>query len=122
MPTNETKTLFFPQAFAPDWSTASWLADFWFKLAIRLPDVPEDYFLDRVLRFHSGPLRLEVFDASGGGGYIPREFIHALASAMVGYTERGFCGMFNARVSGTGNGVGVKLWITFRVAGEVFGV
>lgn len=49
---------------------------------------------------------------------------------MVGYTERGFCGMFNARISSRGNGEGgpsevAKLWITFRIVeglGEVIGV
>lgn len=51
----------------------------------------------------------------------------ALANAMVGYTERGFCGMFNARISHRGIGgadAGIKLWITFRIVeglGEVVG-
>lgn len=110
------------QTFAPDWTTASRLATFWYNLGIQLPDVPDHLFLDNVLRFRSGPLSLELFDASGGAGGIPREFILALASAMVGYTERGFCGMFNARVSSRGDAVGgasagVKLWITFRIVG-----
>ncbi len=63
-----------------------------------------------------------------GSGGVPREFIIALANAMVGYTERGFCGMFNARVSsrgvGGGLGAGAKLWITLRIVegvGEAIG-
>lgn len=60
-----------------------------------------------------------MFNASGGTSGVPREFLIALANAMVGYTERGFCGMFNARVSsrvgGGGSSEGLKLWITFRI-------
>lgn len=49
---------------------------------------------------------------------------------MVGYTERGFCGMFNARITNGGDGgggpsEGLKLWITFRIAeglGHVIGI
>lgn len=37
-----------------------------------------------------------MFNASAGTSDIPREVIYA----MVGYTERGFCGIFEARVSG----------------------
>ena len=73
---------------------------------------------------------LELFNASGGAAGIPREFILALANAMVGYTERGFCGMFNARIINRGNegggpSEGLKLWITFRIAeglGDVIGI
>ena len=75
-------------------------------------------------------LRLELYNLSGDTRGVPRQFVHALANAMLGYTYRGFCGMFNARVSGTSTRVGglgerVTLWITFRVVeglGEVVGV
>lgn len=93
--------------------------------------MPDHLLLEQAIQFSSGRVRLELFDMSSGQGGIPREIILALASAMVGYTEKGFCGLFNARISGGGNGVGganagVKLWITLRVVeglvGEAIGV
>ncbi len=99
---------------------ASWLADFWSRLATQLLDVPDHFFLEQVIQFSLGPLRLELLNAGSGMGGIPRDFVLALANAMVGYTERGFCGIFNARISNMGVGVGgaraeVKLWISFRI-------
>lgn len=105
---------------------ASSLANFWFQLGLQLVDTPDHYFSQKALIFESGPLRLQLFDSGSEGGGIPRAVVVALASAMVGYTERGFCGMFNARISDRGNGGGgasaaVKLWITFRIVGEGLG-
>ena len=105
---------------------AHWLAEFWFKLGQQLVDTPDHFFLENALNFESGPLRLQLFNASGGSSGIPRAVVMALANAMVGYTERGFCGTFNARISNGGAGAGIKLWITFRIVeeglGEIIGV
>ena len=77
-----------------------------------------------------GALRLELYNLNGGTSGVPRQFVHALANAMLEYTHKGFCGMFNARVSGGSTRVGgltegVTLWMTFRIMeglGESFGV
>ena len=99
---------------------ASSLANFWFQLGLQLVDTPDNYFSQRALIFESGPLKLQLFNASPDSGGIPRALVIALANAMVGYTERGFCGTFNARISDRGNGGGgasaaLKFWITFRI-------
>lgn len=103
---------------------ALWLAEFWFRLGQQLVDTPDNFFLEKALNFESGPLRLQLFSAGGSSGGIPRAIVMALANAMVGYTERGFCGTFNARISHRGDGVadaGIKLWITFRIVEEGLG-
>ena len=97
---------------------------------MEVADVPDHLFREKVIQFSSGMLRLELYNLSGGTSGVPRQFVHALANAMLGYTYKGFCGMFNARVSGTsmivgGLTEGVTLWITFRVReglGDAFGV
>ncbi|CAF9940028.1 hypothetical protein IMSHALPRED_001725 [Imshaugia aleurites] len=76
-----------PQTFDPNWTTASWLANFWYQLGIQILDVPDHFFRQKAIQFTSGPLRLELFNAGGDSGGIPREFVIALANAMVGYTE-----------------------------------
>lgn len=103
---------------------ALWLAEFWFKLGQQLVDTPDHFFLEKALAFDSGPLRLQLFNTSSGSSGIPRAVVMALASAMAGYSERGFCGTFNARIShrgGGGAGAGIKLWITFRIVEEGLG-
>lgn len=69
-----------------------------------------------------------MFNMSPGNSGIPRALVIALANAMVEYTERGFCGMFNARISDRGNVVGrggasaaFRFWITFRIVEEGLG-
>ncbi|KAM0799108.1 hypothetical protein BDR22DRAFT_964071 [Usnea florida] len=119
------------RTFAPSWSAASTLAVFWYKLATELSDFPDHFFTGDVIRFSYGMVRLELYNLNGGTtSGVPRQFVHALANAMLAYTYRGFCGMFNARVSGTSTSIeglseGVTLWITFRVVdrlGAVIGV
>ena len=103
---------------------ALWLAEFWFKLGQQLVDTPDHFFLEKALNFESGPLRLQLFSMGGGSSGIPRAIVIALANAMTGYTERGFCGTFNARISHRGDGgvsAGIKLWITFRIVEEGLG-
>ena len=97
---------------------------------MELADVPDHLFREKVIQFSSGMLRLELYNLSGGSSGVPRQFVDALANAMLGYTSKGFCGMFNARVSGGSTRVGgltegVTLWITFRIReglGDAFGV
>ena len=104
------------QTFAPSWPAASWLADFWFRLGVQLAMAPDHFFLQETMQIDCGPMRLDLINEAGGG--IPREFLIALVNTMLRYTERGFCGMFNARVSNKANAGPeeiVKLWITFRI-------
>ena len=74
--------------------------------------VPDHYFLDDTILYGWGPLRLEMINGSDGTG-VPREMILAVATAMLQYTQRGFVGTFNARVSSTSTSA--KLWISFRI-------
>ncbi len=61
-----------------------------------------------------------MLNAGSGAVGNTRYLILALANAMVGCTEGGFCGGFNARVNSMGVGVAgargeVKAWITPRI-------
>ncbi len=62
--------------------------------------------MEGVILFSLDPLRLELLNAGSGTVGIIRYLILALANAMVGCTEGGFCGVFNARISSMGLGVG----------------
>ena len=53
----------------------------------------------RSIQFSLGLLRLELLNAGSGTVGIIKYLILALANAMVGCTEGGFCGVFNARIS-----------------------
>ena len=73
--------------------------------------VPHQYFLDETIELTLGPLRLEIIDKTDGSG-IPREFVVPLTNTMLRYTDKGFCGTFDSRVSSTH--AGVKVWIGLR--------
>ena len=99
---------------------AAWLTNFWLQLGSVVISAPDHVFLEDFMDFNWGRLRMEVFNTGHGTHGIPREFVLALADAMVAYTQRGFCGIFNARVSSRGFGVGaasgrIKLWVIVRV-------
>ena len=100
---------------------AATLTDFWSQLANELLTIPDEYFLEEVMEYRFGPLRLDLFNVGDSTSGIPREFMLALVSAMMTYTSRGFCGTFNALVRSRGveNGrvsAGIKLWIILRFA------
>ena len=106
---------------------AAWLENFWLQLGTLVDSAPDHIFLKDFMQFTWGPLRLEVFNTGRGTAGIPREFVLALANAMVAYTQRGFCGMFHARVSTRGFGAGganagIKLWIIVRIVEDLIGV
>ena len=83
--------------------------------------MPNDAFLDNQFSLHMplGPgewgqaldLSFEVFNFAGP---VTREFVLAVAVAMMQHTLKGFCGAFNARLSRNG---GEVMWIVFRVKG-----
>ena len=75
--------------------------------------MPDQFFLEEVVQFRLGALRLEMYDASDGARGIPKELVLALVSAMLEYSGRGFCGTFNARISNIN--AGVKVWISFGI-------
>ena len=56
-------------------------------------------------------LQLAVFNIYGP---VKMELMLAIASAMMGYTMRGFTGMFHARLS---QGPGTAIWGTLRMTG-----
>ena len=106
---------------------AAWLEDFWLQLGTLVAGAPDHIFLKDFMQFTWGPLRLEVFNTDRGTAGIPREFVLALTDRMLVYTRRGFCGMFNAKVSSKGVGAGgakagIKLWIVVRIVEDLIGV
>ena len=56
--------------------------------------------LDETIGLTWGLLRLEIINTTDGSGIL-REFVVALANMMLGYTNKGICVMFDARVSST---------------------
>ena len=78
--------------------------------------MPDQPFPETDVVFNMGPLRLEFFDVGSGTGGLPKGLIIAVASAMLEYSRRGFCGTFNARLSSIS--LGVKVWISFRIVLE----
>ena len=88
------------------------MRDFWYHLAVQATNTPDHLFLQDVIGFGWGRLQLELFNVENGRG-VPREFVLALAKAMLVYSDRGFCGMFNARV--TNMDTLAKLWVSFRI-------
>lgn len=75
--------------------------------------MPDQFFPETILAFKMGPLRLEFFNEGSGAAGLPKDFIVAVAGAMLEYSRRGFCGTFNARFSSIT--AGVKVWISFRI-------
>lgn len=54
-----------------------------------------------------------VFEMISVGGVVTRDFVKDVTAAMMEYTLRGFCGVFNAVMRRTGEGGAV--WIVLRV-------
>lgn len=58
--------------------------------------------------FTMGELHLQIF---GMNGAVPQDFVVSLAEALLEWSIRGFCGLFNARVV-----IGEKVyWVVFGV-------
>lgn len=56
-----------------------------------------------------------VFEVISVGGVVTRPLVKIVAAAMMEYTLRGFCGIFNAVMRRRGEGGAV--WIVLRVVG-----
>ena len=108
-------------SFAPSWNVALSLSYFWAQMAIQLSSLDEERFQRNTFAMHMPlgsdgnnmglGLQLEVFNMYGP---VQRELMLAIASTMMGYTMRGFTGVFNARLS---RGPGTAIWVTLRVTG-----
>lgn len=94
--------------FARTLDTYIYLTYFWASLDLATRSAPEEVFKQAIFTYGLGVLRLEVFNMEGT---IPRNAVLALASVMANYTERGFCGVFNARITVAGK----ALWVTMKV-------
>lgn len=81
--------------------------------------MPDQLFPETVVAFNLGPLRLEfhnVGSATSAAGGVPKGLVFAVACAMLEYSNRGFCGTFNARLSSIS--AGVQVWISLRIVLE----
>ena len=111
--------------FKPSWFMALSLGYFWTGITTQVADrlsMPDDRFLKNTFALHmpldpiqplQGPdMLLEIirFDRP-----VSRELVLAVAAVMTKYTMRGFCGVFNARLS-QGPGT-TPIWIVFKVRG-----
>ena len=76
--------------------------------------VQNQYFLDETIEFTWVPLRLEIINTTDGSGML-RELVVALANTMLGYTDKCFCGIFNARVSNLRTHAAVNVWASLRI-------
>lgn len=86
------------------------LAHFWRSLAYEAMSTPDNRFNQASILFRWGGLRMEMLNIEGS---VPKEFVLAVANVMSAYTARGFCGLFNARISTPGQVV----WVTMTVDG-----
>lgn len=112
---------FFP--FKPSWAVAASLCYFWTEIENQVSNtawMPEDNFLRDTLRLH-----MPMYDESGPGGFdlifevisfdgpVSRQLASEIATTMMGYTLRGFCGFFNAWLR---QAPGRRpIWIVFRL-------
>ncbi|MCJ1455487.1 hypothetical protein MMC28_005842 [Mycoblastus sanguinarius] len=110
------------EPFAPSWQTALALCNYWTDVALTVSGMEDNQFQNHVLAMHEPlgtemglALQVEVFSMDGSP--VSREFMLAVATTMMGYTMRGFHGIFNARLSrGTGT-QRTTLWVTMRITG-----
>lgn len=108
-------------SFTRSWNAAFSLGYFWTRMAIQLSSLEEERFQRNTVAMHMPlgvdgndmglGLQLEVFNMYGP---VSRELMLAIVSTMMGYTMRGFTGVFNARLS---RGPGTAIWVTLRVTG-----
>lgn len=112
---------FFP--FKPSWAVAFSLCYFWTEIQNQVSNtawMPEDNFLRDTLRLHmpeAGPGGFDlIFEVISFDGPVSRQLASEIATTMMGYTLRGFCGFFNAWLR---QAPGRRpIWIIFRL-GEV---
>lgn len=105
--------------FFPTWPAALTLSIFWTEIAIQIANpawMPDDQFDGNTfrLRMPLGGLEL-VFEVLSFEGPVSRELVKVVATAMMGYTIRGFCGVFNACIRRRPDSGGV--WIVLRMKG-----
>ena len=86
------------------------LSSLWSGLAATAALTAGDEFNEPIIRYDLGDLRVEMFSMDGP---ITRQILIWVSDAMLTYTGRGFCGLFNARLSGPEHSV----WITFYKRG-----
>ena len=84
------------------------LAYFWTYLLANALTAPEYTFNKQWVVFREGRLCLELFNLDGP---VPKEIVTELANAMITYTARGFCGLFNARISAPGHTVWASVYV-----------
>lgn len=111
--------------FAHTWRTAASLNYFWSQIAIQVLNkqwLPDDLFHEDTFALHmpvKAGLRDDgldlLFEVISFAGPIHRDFVAAIAIAMREPSARGFCGVFNARLT-QGSGT-AAIWITLTVRG-----
>jgi len=95
--------------FADSWRTAANLHHFWTQIAIHVLNqnqLPDSLFHENTFALHM-PIKAGLrgdgldllFEVISFAGPIRREFVAAIATTMMEYFTRGFCGVFNARLS-----------------------
>ena len=111
--------------FDTSWGVALRLSMFWSEIAIQIANrawMPDDQFLDHTFMlqmplgagatYGAASLVLEVINLEGP---VSRELVAEIAAAMMEYTLRGFCGLFNAWLTRWIPGEGI--WIVLRLKG-----
>ena len=112
--------------FDTSWGVALRLSMFWSEIAIQVSNrawMPDDQFLDHSFMLHMplgagatyGAAHL-VFEVISLEGPVSRELVAQIAAAMMEYTLRGFCGLFNAWLTRGRPGDGI--WIVLRLKGR----
>jgi len=108
--------------FPPNWPVALTLSMFWTEIAIQISNVawmPDDQFGGNTFKLRM-PLGQDalmdlVFEVVSFEGPVSRELVVRVATAMMGYTLRGSCGVFNAWLRQRGGRGGI--WIVLRLRG-----
>jgi len=111
--------------FADSWRTAANLHHFWTQIAIHVLNqnqLPDSLFHENTFALHT-PIKAGLrgdgldllFEVISFAGPIRREFVAAIATTMMEYSTRGFCGVFKARLT-QGPGT-AAIWITLTVRG-----
>ena len=84
------------------------LAYFWAYLLAKALSTPDSAFDKSWVTFEQNQLYLELFNLDGP---IPKEVVTELATVMMTYTARGFCGLFNAKISAPGYTIWASMYI-----------
>lgn len=97
------------QAFIQSWRVSDLLYFFWTRLAIDAQAMGSSEFEKELLTFDVGGFKVDFVSQNGE---MRRDFVVAVANAMMEHSTKGFLGLFNARVVISG----VTFWVTMRVA------